>query len=219
MADFVGAADRQIYRWTAGDSHPRGIQLIKVRFWLASQDYQVEELVDLGEEIYLLSSLLAFGAIDFDQVHDVLNYSHQDSSIALLHGTHAPSGQRSSEIARLIDGLINDPDQQMQNWYHWLKCFHQPLIVWPDSAATEQVAAEVSSGNNHQVILQSLKSIIEAATPLAELVLSDAFSQEERRALRESFEKDGLFVFSNTLSALCSARAREEAIKEKRRTR
>ena len=213
MAQFVETSDRQIYRWTRLESSPRGEDLIRVRFWLESQGYKVSELQELADEVYLLASLLAFSVFDFALVHEMITgYTNPDDSMALLHGTCPLSSAKRQKIKDFLDDYLVAQIERLQPWLHWMESFTE--VVWPSLEA--QPTVKPLSTDNHDVILQSLKGMIEAASPLAELVLSDEFTQEERRALRQSFNDDELFVFSNTLSALCSAKAREEALKEKR---
>ena len=187
MADFVGCDNYLIYRWFNSEHMPIGENLLRVMAWLYTQNYKLTEWEKLPKLAQQLILILAHKLRSFDQMQGDLRYRSRDSLLSVLRGANMAPAKIRAAHALIARFPINT-----------------------EATKAEIVELKQTTGSvDHRVIIDSLGHHIDAMLPLAQLVLSEEFSVEERRRLREQVSDDGLLTLAQVLNGLCSARSRE----------
>jgi hypothetical protein len=187
MAEFVHVGHYLIFRWLNNEHMPIGENLLRVMVWLYTQNYKVAEWEKLPKLAQQLILILAHDVRNLDQIQEGLGYKSRDSLMAVLRGANmAPAKIRAAQ------GLI------------------ARFPIKEEANKADIVELKQSTGLvDHGVIIDSLSHQIDAMLPLAKLVISEEFSVEERRQLRQQVSNDGLHTLAQVLNGLCSARSRD----------
>lgn len=208
MANFVGCSRETIFKWMNGKQSPSGEHLIKTRYYLWCQGYQVIELSKLDSVTFLLGKLIAFKIADMDSVADLLGYSSGYAVMRILHGQSDMSSRRY-DIAKEITTMDSNANEKMESIIVDF-CFRdKEMVVDPPKDIHHKPNPETRQVDNSILaIRKSFAKGVEAIIPLAEILISNALSDEERRDFRHEIPNDGLFILSNLLSGLCSKESR-----------
>lgn len=198
MAMFTGANERTVRDWLLGCVPPVGKFIVKARYFLAEQRYAVSELEQLDPLVRELGWLIAHGTISFNEAVEVLGVPGDSYLLRILHGRIASMARASwVDAARKLVEERRDRIPAERG---------RPAAVPAKGAA----APPASSGrfSEREIVLNTLATLITAAQPLAELVLSDKFTTQDRQALRTRTGGDGIYGFANMMDRLCSEMAR-----------
>ncbi len=197
MADYTRKNDRAAYRWINGRAMPIGENLVSCRIFLERQGYFCEELASIDSRAFFLAQLIYDDKVTFDDARQYLGLKTRDAFLALLVGREKLSSYRHAK------------------WDEFLRPYKAPQCE-PEVEALQD--KEVNS-LRHQATLSVLAHQIQAMEPVAMYLLTDKFTDLERRELRKMVPNDGLQKLARKLLALCSKEARKIFMSELIQTR
>ncbi len=195
FATFMDSPDQAAYRWLTGKVRPRGENLLRARYFLFTKKYRVSELFDLDATLFEINCLMENGTISFNEIYDILRYDKQ-GLFRVLRGDVGMSRVEREKLIELLEKTRGKSREFAPNDFY-------------ESAFSEEDSIHIEGLNERDLTIVALQKLIESSIPLAELVLSDNFSDEDRRRLRSTMENDEVFHLANLLNGLCSKKARE----------
>ena len=222
IAAFCKAAPLTVKRWLSNKNPANGDRLIRLWELLAFTGSNSPEMDRIPPLNRLLSQLYAFDVIALDEVQMYASYKTNHSGMIFNMFRGVPLMHPEVSIEELISSyeeVLNDRKMAWNpTWDIPVKTPEVPAISVEDHPrlpeSPEPLAAPGVAAPSLDSLLTSdpklaLATLLGAAAPLATYLRSDAAKAEERSAFRELITTDVLFDLSNTLSALCSERARE----------
>lgn len=203
--------------WFNKETIPMGVNFLKLQCFLEMIGYSIPENKNASTIQHELARQLAFCVVS---VKDAAEYTKVNTGTVLrwCSGSSAPSGGTKTLLEELIELHRNAADEKQKEWQNILKS----LNLFNNQARTEEKAQEnlqsqVSSKNEttltHTQIIETLACLVLCAKPLAEQILSERFTPEERELLRKKTQigrSSGIFDVSNLFSRLCSEQARKD---------
>ncbi|RJQ37497.1 hypothetical protein C4552_00455 [Candidatus Parcubacteria bacterium] len=182
IAEYCNVSTATVGQWLGGKRLPGGEPLLRLRYWIAKGNVLVAELEKLDPAVKALGQLIADGELELEKVWQEIGYASRDGLFdALLRG-HIPIAERLEKIREIV-------------------ARHRRGGTSP--------AIDDGEASSKQVVLLALASLVKAVTPLADVMLSDEFSAEERQALRDATGGDGIYRLANMMNRLCSETARK----------
>lgn len=227
MAAFnVTKSEPTLRRWFV-DTVPNGVYRIRLQQYLADCGYQIAELLEAPEEIRLACQLLSYDLASEDEIAAGFGIAeHRWSRLPNLLTTGSMSKERLEKgrayIAplRAILAEVNEGRRLALVGTTALK----PSVAGAAEAEKLQPPAtpvmQTSSAppvheiKDHEAVIQATAAMLTSVFPLLQLVNSDQYTPEERKALREKLGFFGAMSISTELNRLCSERAREQFSKE-----
>lgn len=204
MAEFVGVTEDTIYRWLSGSQQPIGLSLIKTWHWLESQGYIVDvlrQIKAIDALVYDAGRYLAYGKGDLQTLTACLGYHKLSSTLAVLR----------AEV-----GMSADKRTMLQKWLRDIEGV--PFPGTPEFTRSYDDASESANVPlSNQTVQACIVNLVSALLPLAQIALSDVFSDEERRDLRKASPSDAVYRLSRILSGLCSRESRRIVLQEEER--
>jgi len=200
LTDFTGISKSGASRWFKKKQIPRGEYLLKLRYFLESKGYKVQELTGLKKEVYQLGWLISNNFIKIDKAYVNLDYS-RDHLFDILLGRSGTAKKRLNRILKMTknfenklpiqkEGELKKPDLSKEKK-------KTPIII-----KTEEI--------NKNIIISLLASQIMGIIPLAKMVDSDYFTSEDWSKLRALTNGNGIFDLSNILNSLCGETIRDK---------
>ena len=222
IAEFAGVGQPSIRRWHADRILPVGLELVKLRYFLEQQGYQVAELEALNSHVRILGKLIVYGALDLQVAVDRLKFPDKSKMFRLLHGGCFTSPERSEVIATICQENSQNPlvaaigRQEVAI----------PELAPPQSLPSAQVShAEDALTEDEKTIrlLQSLNGLVTVLSQNLEKMLSEGYTAGQRHAFREKagraliFDQSNLLhTFNQQLNGLCSETARRDLMSAKK---
>jgi hypothetical protein len=218
-----------------GKVKPSGYYMAKMNSVMWFLGYPVEAYRGSLEEVRAFSHALAFNKIDHKYAEDWLNMA-PDQLLLLArcqiygHGsvTLRPNPRKREKLdlirlwldenAHVISELRTFLTEQLAFMRELLVEVpaqpERPAVVLPETTvvneqpvrATETLVESI----NHSRLVTVFANMVRAMGPLAELLASDDYTDEEREQLREEAGRWGVFRLKNNLVRLCGERARRE---------
>lgn len=210
----IGRPDT-IARWRKGTNKPLGLPLIKLRYFLEAQGYEVKELKALDKKIYNLGKLIAFNVVSFKEVSQRLGYAKDNGLSRVLHGKRNVLPEKIEKLDKILadlsDKLIKLPGiKKEQSSQDKALTATRPIDIQEPVVYDETLFQETKE------LLSTLDSTIALLEPRLKILLSDKTTAEQRQAFREIAGRHLVFDLSNRshgltelLMALCSEKARE----------
>lgn len=208
ISHLLGINQATGYEWFSNFRMPKGENLLRLRYFLELNGYQLLERQGMPELIREFSEQIALGAMSLAEAAEYIGTT-SDVILDVVMRRQGVSSQRETQVKELVELHQNKATERLREWQATMKSlgFAQPT--------TKTVAAslpQLSQLNDGQVI-ETLAHLVLATRPLAERVLSDDFSADDRRRLREltaNGRSNAVFDLSNLLNRLCGERARKE---------
>ncbi|MFC1598390.1 hypothetical protein ACFL2U_00015 [Patescibacteria group bacterium] len=237
LMSFVGVNNVDtLGSWRRKKNTPKGLVLIKIRYFLEKEGYQVTELKAMQKLVYDLGKLISYNILQSEEVATYLGYTAKSALWDLLHGNRGLLKDKAEKIKVLIKqnkealtALNNLNDQQSINT--------APNI---DTAPNIGIGPNIDTGPSQKkvppakkkrlsaeqeeespllqesiALLTSLKGITAVLTPRLKQIL-ETLTVEQRRELRKLAGRslifdlsNDVFAMNNLLGALCSEKARE----------
>lgn len=225
LADFTGRRKATVYHWLRRERPVLGFNLVKVRYFLEQQGYQVIELKNLIPAVRDLGRLIAHGVLTIEEVVKELSYTGRTHFLEVLHGDRL-SPKRMKTIHDIVETYLPLLEKRVRGLARLYDHPHQkeepttkpdveeepaytPVSETDRAPGIQGVGKEtvstVNGDTEHRVLIVALAKQLEAITPLAELVLSDLYTPDERIKVREIVD---VFRASNALNQLCGETAR-----------
>lgn len=217
LSAATGVSEMTIRTWHKDGILPTGIVLIKLRYFLEKQGYEVEELLALKREYYELGKLVADNVISLTDLQTYLGYAGAKQLYPLLFGKNEASPDKLAKIQDLLKDPHAAPQQpaDLETPEEKAPEENQPPAEMPDETAIPAKFDGVIP------LMEILKQTCALLQPKIEGLIDDDSLQAERRALREEAGRRLVFDLANEVSnvdlllnALCSERAREQLKKQ-----
>lgn len=203
LARFLGVNVSTVTRWLAEGSIPKGLELIKLRFFLQEAGFQVPALAELKRHsLYALAELLALDAVHPKEVAKELGFS-EPSVFRLI------TGESSTTIARkkIINNLRQKFSSQVDKGYAELKVLAGTSAETSSSHKSSDLKLDPDDQLAHTAYL------ILALLPFAEKIASEDFSKEARIQLRVATgEVNAIPRLTDALIKLSGETARKHVI-------
>lgn len=183
---------------------PSGLNFLKLGLFLESRGYKVDELQAFPAELRFLAELLAFEVITLQEAQTALRFESRDSVLELFRHPQKISGRVIQELPRITAEWRTTKKEQIGRLI--------PKAIWYkkqrlSNAAVSSHAVEVPPpARLNKLILDAFGHQVRAIGPLAKIVLSSQFGDDDRAAFREQFPE--LYALADTLRALLSKEAR-----------
>jgi transcriptional regulator with XRE-family HTH domain len=183
---------------------PQGMNLIRLLGLFQLLDYQVEEVELLTPIQRVVMRVLVSGKISLADLTSQVKVS-EGTVLRWALGKTEPSTDKMCILEEIFISLTEEVLKEDARRNQEIK----KLGVITESQIS------VGSGVNHKQIIGAFVDHLNVILPLAEQLLSDEFSADERKQLRDLTtrgDSHGVFVLSNALNALCGEKAREQII-------
>jgi hypothetical protein len=202
LADACNISLELAYRWLLKGKMPIGSNLIRLRYFFHNLGYNVSEMEGMLPEVFNFGQVICLGHISFEDACQELGYTSVDTLYAVIKGVERPSRRKLEKMTSISQTYIGKqaPDVLNRQSRQQSHQEHDMLLVV----------------DSHQAIIDALRKQIEALLPLAQVVLSEDFSDDERRQLRRGIPDDGLYRTAQALHGLCSKKSRTLTLDKKR---
>lgn len=204
MKEFCGVDIRTVERWMFNGKLPVGEPLVRLRFFLEIMGYKVAELKRMPEELYKLGEMIAYDAISIEAAMTAMGFVNMQSIYRLALGKSGTTKDRITTIHEMREACKNAIAAKRAEWNNKLGTNGQ------QEAPVAEKSHQLAFGRGSE--LEVTGYLILAMLPLAEKIVSDDFSADDRRNLREMTGGDAVFRLSNVLEALCGEKARERVL-------
>jgi len=205
---------------------PEGQNLLRLRCFLGHRGYGVLELEKLNGLVKALVYLIADWKMSLVEASDKLGYKQTGTLIQVLLGSVGMSDERLNMWRHLIMGYADTKTVQKETLT--FACGDDVKTTQKETLPRDNVEVKrveevpVLVQFNHQELqssirrvngtcrweVESLAALVRAMLPLAERVLSDEYTEQDRERLRTLANEDGVFRLSNALNGLCGPRMR-----------
>lgn len=206
MQQFFAVSDAA-GRWLKQEYDPSGLNLIRMRYFLEACGYKVQELIELDRTVYDLGLMIACNIVTLEDVVSELEIKKRETLFGNLNGKSRPSAENLAKMHALVTAY-HDVIKEITA----LKVI--PKLSFEEDAATAPVvqparAADRAAKPAPATLVEQLADLIRQAIPLADQLLSDKYTAEDRRRLRSLLDDDGVHILQNQLTRLSSEKSRE----------
>jgi len=216
ISRLLDVSQATAYDWFCKFNMPNGERLLRLRYFLELNGYRLSDRHYASEVLRVFSNHLALQAISLADAASYIGLL-PSAVLSIAMCRQGTSPQSEQKLVELVELNQEAAAEKLKAWQATIESFGfaqppQEEIVAPVVQATEPVVKEVDKDVSKDVI-EILARLIQAACPLAELILSDNFSAEDRCRLREltgNGRTNKVFELSNSLNRLCGERARKE---------
>ena len=172
-----------------GKIKPKGAILIKLQEFLIEQGQMPDDVKILDYPLADMRVLVAKTKIaDQKALANKAGYKDAPDLYVVLRGKHPPSASCREKMARMVSK-------------------RRAEIVGESETLSVPKPAAISSEN---LLLSTLKGLIETALLLVQYAVSDKITADERAKFRTSFKDDGLHLFADCIQALLSEENRKQ---------
>jgi hypothetical protein len=204
-----GVHIRTIERWVKEEKNePVGEYLFCVRVILTALGYEVAEFASLDPTIQDACKMFAFGLVSIDDLASEVGYQAKTARTQLFAVLHGKGGlsperqQRVKELTQTFETMIEEAEQAFR------AKFSPTSAKSPEPVGLLARAPSTSSDVEKKALLDALARLVMAVVPLAERVLTDDYTPEDREYVRAQAGGNGVFKAANALYRLCGERAR-----------
>ncbi|GEM_PF-2384714 len=204
------------YDWFGKHVMPSGVNLLKLQYFLEQIGYTIVERENLSQAQRDLAILLALDVVSLDHVGQYTGVT-RNTILRWSTGRIQPPDQKADLIKTFISLQETKMKEKQDSWRMTLQELNYiPVRVHTEGEKFAPTGGEHRDGHDgslHGQQIYALAHLILAARSLAEQILSDTYSPDERENLRRQTQvgrSNALFELSNLLSRLCSERARRE---------
>ena len=201
LAEFTNSSVLTAYRWAKGGQSLVGLRLIKTCYFLERLGYIVIELENLPPMVRGVGRLIAHNLFTVEEACRELSFSRPDHFVRLLRGDRKSSPKRMTKIQEIVKAYQPLLDEKGKDFSELYALTTSPIGPEDSDSFPAPLQPE------HAAVLQVLAKSLEIVLPLAELVLTEVYTPDERRELRKHVN---MFRVSNALNRLCGEMARDQ---------
>jgi len=235
LTAWVGAVWHPTGRsWALGQKFPKGMNLLKLAYYLEQVGFGVKELQALDPDVRLFGRMMAFGLLDLNGALQLLGFAGSYGDVvlsAILRGKALQSGPRRL-LKTYVDSHMTDLAAAVGGFPDAVPTLPSSITDITDGKPPPTGAAvsvsppapeapmpepvSVEDDLEHRALITVAAHQIGALIPLMEALASDRFSKEERALLRElagKANKGGVFRLYQLAEALTSEASRRQAKK------
>lgn len=218
ICKLIGIAEGTGFHWFVQGRIPGGNNLLKLRLLLTLCGYELTEWVGVASAIIECGDQIALGVLKISDVASFLEVT-EDTVMRIVVNLAGTLENRVVQMEELIQYHHDDGNEKKAEWTRVIQTtgIKEPestttsVALEPFEASPQKRVKAVMNGDGSTV--PTLAHLIQASIPLAKRLLSDDFSPDDRRQLREltaQASTNGVFELSNLLNRLCGERARKE---------
>lgn len=194
---------------------PDGQNLLRLRCFLAHRGYGVTELEALRDVFRSLSYLIADQKMTIREVVNKLGYHKDGALLQILLGRVTGISEERLERCRELIAQQHSLARAKQeipactDHTHAKQVENIPIVCAAESDHKNErppAAQHVNGARRWEV--DNLAALVRIMLPLAEDVLSDAYTEKDREHLRTLANGNEVFRLSNVLNGLCGPRVR-----------
>lgn len=212
MRKLLGVEAKAGRLWFVRHNLPKGLNLLKLRFFLEFFGYKPQELENLPLVIYNFAQVVAFEIIDAENAAILVGFKEDQPTSDLLRILLARGGTTKAKAEKMKLIYEENRLKVQEKRDEWINAIGCKTAKPSEITVAQKATLEAKSLSLNKEMPQVLANLILAAVPLAKALLSDDFSPEHRRQLRDLTKDNstnGVFELSNLLNRLCSEKARE----------
>lgn len=215
-----GVNIRTVERWLK-EKHqePVGEYLIKVRVCLASIGYHVVEFDRLHPAVQTACKMFALGLASIDDLVSEFGYEAGNSGrsqlFVVLRGHGGMTPERLSRVAEIMESfgtMIADEEIKFKARFGSISDVSSSPAPSDAPPREHLPVGRKDPIDDRNAITESLAHSIVALLPLAERLLSENYSPEDRERLRALAGGTGVFKLATALHRLCGERVRSTSI-------
>lgn len=210
VAHLMGLNTYTVHTWLNKHKSPGGLNLLKLFLLLELNGYVVTEAKMIDPKIREYGKLLAMEVLKMDVAVNALEAANPNGILKIMLGRSGTSHKKMAEIeATLAENEWKKASQtKFQEWINKAVFVEKQTKTIADTEKREPFV-----GIGHNPALEIFAHQVKAMIPLAEWIVSNQFTADERHKLRE-FSSNGrsndVFKLSTILNRLCSETARKE---------
>jgi len=214
LADYMQVGVEELAFWK--DNPPKGIPLWMIAYFIENEGYAVAELSSLPPAIYKFGKLLFARLLTVKEVirtHGCVITS-RSALLDMFRRPHKRSEQFCTQLDRIYSGFMKSHPDVLENKSGKITplSLHQMSTLISASVKRMEPVQGTVDGIviGKKTIVDLFASLVEAALPLGQKILSGDFSPEQRYELRVTRLAGGkLAKFADIVNALTSEHARE----------
>lgn len=215
ICGFVGVNQHTVRRWITADSVSgvRGLTVVKLRCFLELQGYEIAELRSLNRLIRTFAEILGHSVVSLEDTCREIEGEVSQRAIDRIYDLILGRTQTALEPKmRIIQAFVDTHKDKLNEKKRGLvtnRSDEVPVITTEQQPAQEKRDSGVTQSREreHTVIRQLVISLVPAFRRVIELVVSDEFSSQDRRNIRE-LVGDDLFKLSTAMNRLSSETGR-----------
>lgn len=221
LAEFAGISPDTTQRWKTRVIKPAGESLIRVRHFLELCGYEVTEHENLDPVARELGRALAYGVASTEDIAEALDAPmiHRRHRVhEYLIGRRRMMPERR-EKAKVYNASLEAKVRAARE--AWLKKL--PIVRKVRAAKPEDMVAAalpvargllaLSGADAHgekKFVIEAAAHLVLGLIPLADYLLSESCSEEDRKKLHELAGADSVLKLTTRLRRLCSETARRQ---------
>lgn len=211
ILEYTRVRESTLKRWI-GLIMPEGQNLLRLRCFLGHRGYGVTEFEKLSGLFKTLVYLIADWKIPFIEASGRLGYKQVGGLIEVLLGGVGMSDERLDRCRSLIAEYANVKIVQKEtpacgDDVEVRRAVEEvPVLMQFNRQEAQSPILRVNGSCRWEV--ENLAALVRMMLPLAERVLSDEHTEQDRERLRTLVNGDGVFRLSNALNGLCGPRVR-----------
>ncbi len=211
--EFCTFVDMLPATYTAWKNAPRirpvGLGRVRIRHFLEYRGYHIDEIEGLKEPILSLSRILAFGVLTPAQLAVELGVKKERDIFTVLFSIVSPKLFRLNRIASIVQKYQDALKEKLPVLSSRETVPAEPAVI--KQAPVVPVRSQIDgplTKETKRALIASFVALAKPLLPIAEFVLSEAFSAEDRKRVREMMDGDGVFKLSTLFRDLCSETTR-----------
>jgi hypothetical protein len=215
LSKFMGVPiEPTIRRWFKGETSPQGEYLVQVRYFLEILGYEVAELEKLNPIVRKTGRIIAYRLKAIGEVAEMLGYSSKQKSgqmLVVLHGVGGLSTDKLKKAETLVETMHVTLEQETARRKLALRIGKSEAKQTNLLAARPALSAANGSGlSNKKLMLEAAAHFVSGLIPIADYLLSDSCSEEDRKKLHDLAGADSVLKLTTRLRRLCSETARRQ---------
>lgn len=213
FAEFIRCEPRRIsYKWM-NDFTALGDNLLRLRYLLELLGYNVTELSKLDPVVRDLGRLYAYDIAMLDDIAEVLGYEAGGQTRKVLMGQRNVTEGRKAQAKKFVEDFAELTDSKRAELSMLRNLVIEEVSETTLSPAPASIRERSASKavNAKEATIIAFAHGVQALIPLARLLMSDQFTAEDRKRMRDEAGGNGVFDLSNLMTGLCGEKARNRA--------
>ncbi len=182
---FPRVSPRTLKYWLKGDFSPRGPNLACLRFGMAELGFSVKEVQDLSEDIQTIGRAYSMSTVELEEITQKTG-ANRRRIINYLVGRYGPADDVADQVSAFAEELRLRDNEDFKE----------------------------SNEEDHKDIIRSFTRCVSEMKSLAEKIISNDFTIEERRKMREDIGRNEFFELCLLMNGLTSEDSRKSFLRE-----
>jgi hypothetical protein len=214
VCDLLGISQSAGYKWFDRGIMPKGVNRLKLFVLLELLGFVVEERQQLTSLQRQVSDCLVFSSATLEDIA-ALASTNSDTVLRWANGFTEPVPSTVRALEEALSLYKSEIAETLKRWQEsigkiGLESSHQR----PQETSVDGPSSEGSSNVLHDHVVERVAMLVKSLEPLARRLVSDEFSPEDRKRLREltalQDQSHSVFELSTHLNRLCGEKARRE---------